>query len=59
MVWTIEDERFMVLWRRCLFMGWVVCRKQSIEETEESAFTHVTNVANFGRAKHTVRHWVP
>ena len=40
-------------------MGWVVCRKQSIEETEESAFTHITNVANFDREKHILRRWVP
>ena len=40
-------------------MGWVVCRKQSIEETEESAFTHIANIANLHRAIHTLRRWVP
>jgi hypothetical protein len=40
-------------------MGWVICRKQSIEEAEESALTYITNVADLHRAMLSLRSWVP
>ena len=40
-------------------MGWVICRKQGIEETEESALTHKANIANLHRAILSLRRWVP
>jgi len=40
-------------------VGWVICRKQSVEETKKSAEAHKTNVADFHGAILSLRSWVP
>jgi len=46
----VRGEGLVMLWHTESAMGWMVCWKQSIEETVEFAFTHVTDVAHFYRA---------
>jgi hypothetical protein len=45
MIQPIGDERFMIFWHPAL-LEWVVCWKESVEETMEIASAYKTNIAN-------------
>jgi hypothetical protein len=49
----------MILWHSESAMGWMVCRKQSIEKTVEFAFAYVADVADFHRAIKPPWVWLP
>jgi hypothetical protein len=38
-------ERFVVIWNTKVFMGWVIGRQQNIEDSVESAFGDIADVA--------------
>ena len=39
-------ERFVVIRNAKVFMGWIICGQQNIEEAVESALANVTNVTD-------------
>src|SRR6266702_8378818 len=39
-------EGFVIIWNTKVIMGWIICGQQNVEETVESAFANVTDVAN-------------
>ena len=46
MIRQVGDEGFMIFWHTELLMGWIVCRKQSVEESIEFASAYETDIAN-------------
>ena len=46
MIRQVGDEGFMIFWHTELLMGWIVCRKQSVEKPIKFASAYETDVAN-------------
>jgi len=55
MIRQFRDKWFIIFWYT-ESVGWMICGKESIEETMESAFADETNIANLHGVMWS--HWV-
>jgi hypothetical protein len=58
MIRQFGDEGFMILWHAEL-VGWIVCRKQSVEEAMEIASAYESNITYLHRPIWVTWTWPP